>query len=235
MATYVNGIVIQDSNNPFLESPVLDNIAAGDAIKPKFSNVGFAQVTVATDAYISGLTKLQSKNVTPSDAEQTVEADSGYIGLSSVVVAAIPVEAENLAIGSTYSSIYVDKSQSTIFGTLTPDADSGTNIMLGSADSEEVDALTIVFMSVQTGETTTTNILVLVDNDVPTILWAADAFSYGGITVETAGWQSAVTSEGLISNAVGKVWRIGNSATADYTKWGSEANFNALFSGFVAE
>lgn len=39
---------------------------------------------------VTGGISLQKKNITPSESEQTITADSGYDGLSSVVVSAIP-------------------------------------------------------------------------------------------------------------------------------------------------
>ena len=53
-------------------------------------------------SYTGAAIKAQSKNATPTTSQQTIQPDSGYDYLSSVVVAAIPyAEAANDAGGTT--------------------------------------------------------------------------------------------------------------------------------------
>lgn len=50
---------------------------------------GYASVNVSVDSGGGGSVSLQSKTATPSESEQTITADSGYDGLSSVTVEAV--------------------------------------------------------------------------------------------------------------------------------------------------
>jgi len=88
----VTGLLVKDTDSTsvyILQIPLTDLIVSEDKAGP----FDMVEVDPASLEMVNASTLFQSKNVTPGMTPQNIEPDNGYIALTQVSVAAVPLEA----------------------------------------------------------------------------------------------------------------------------------------------
>lgn len=102
-------------------------IVAGDADLVAGNIKSGVDIFGVTGSYAPASVQLQSKSVSPSTSEQTVVADSGYDGLSQVVVAGAPLQTRTVT--PTAAGLQVEKSSNSWYGLLRVNVNGDANLV----------------------------------------------------------------------------------------------------------
>lgn len=102
-------------------------IVAGDADLVAGNIKSGVDIFGVTGSYAPASVQLQSKSVSPSTSEQTVVADSGYDGLSQVVVAGAPLQTRTVT--PTAAGLQVQKSSNSWYGLLRVNVNGDANLV----------------------------------------------------------------------------------------------------------